>query len=244
MLVERPRVRAIVEDAVDEIRSAGVEPSVSDILWLAHLADLKCQPNRADPLDDFSLPVRCGLAHLYPITIAGDVWLRECAQKWWPHATSRHMALLAECWCLAHGKDAGALSDAFSRSNARATIMRWAIANLIVTAAEMERALILVCGGVTYEELHDAAISKPLEQTDAADYGEDVALLCAAYKHPRRHFLFDIGMNECKSLLRKAAFAFGRPDMADDADADRAFGNFRMAVREIIRRGKDGAASE
>ena len=62
MLVERPKVRAIVEAAVEEIEAAGVKASVADILWLAHLAERNCQPNRADPMDDFHVPVRCGRA--------------------------------------------------------------------------------------------------------------------------------------------------------------------------------------
>lgn len=243
MLVEKPKVRMAVEAAVREIEAEGVKPSVSDILWLAHLAEEKIQPNRSDPLDDFDVPVRCGKADLYRLTVSGDIWLRECAGKWWPRPAHSWMAMLAELYALAHGKDGAVMASIWDKATARAAIVAWACANLPVSPAKIKRALYLVSGCVDREEIEDPNLTKQAEGPSPFDWGEEVAMLCAVYKQPPEHFMFRLSIPQVARLMRKAAYAMGRPDLASDkSSADEAFGKFRLAVKEIIRRGQEPAA--
>lgn len=242
MLIEKPRVRQAVEAAVKEIEAAGVKASVADILWLAHLAELKLQPNKSDPLDDFDIPVRCGKADLYKLRVAGDIWLRECGMKWWPRPDHSWMALLAELYVLAHGRDSEAMAAIWDRRTAKARIIAWAIANLPVSAEKIKRALYIVSGSVDFVEVEDDELSRKSPSVSPFDWGEEIALLCAVYKNPPEHFMFRLSLSQCARLLRKAAYAMGRPDLADDKSAvDESFGKFRLAVHEIIRKGKESA---
>lgn len=250
MLVERPKVRAIVEAAVEEIEAAGVKASVADILWLAHLAERNCQPNRADPMDDFHVPVRCGRAKLHRLTIAGDIWLRECAGVWWPRPGHSWMALLAELFALAHGRDGETMAAMWDRKAARRRILRWAVANLPVAPGQIQRALYIVSGGTDWVRVKDhtgkIVKQKPAEDASPFDWGEEIACLCAVYKRDPRYFLFEISANQAQRMMRKAALAVGRPDLVADTerDVDGGFAKWRLVVNDIIAKGKAKAARD
>ena len=250
MLVERPKVRQIVEAAVAEIKAAGVEPTVADILWLAHLAEFRCQPNKSDPLDDFDIPVRCGLAKLHRMTMAGEVWLRECAAAWWPRPAHGYMALLADIYALAHGRDEKAMTNPalWGRKTARAVVVGWAVAHLAVTPSVIARALYLVSGGTDWVRVKDHTgkiVKKQAEEVSPYDYGEDLAALCAVYKREPRYFLFEVSAKQAQRMMRKAALALGRPDLSaeSEGDADTTFAAWRLVVNEIIAKGKKAAES-
>ena len=240
MLVERPKVRLIVEAAVKEIRDKGVEPTVSDILWLAHHAEQRCQPNKADPLDDFHLPVKCGRAKLYRLTVAGDVWLRECASKWWPRPDHNWMAMFAELYVLAHAGNKRIMRSIWDKKKARRRILFWASTHLPVSDKKIGRALYTLAGNVDYEEITDEKLIRPRADVDPFDWGEEIAVLCAVYKEKSpEHFLFDVSIHQCRRMMKNAALAMGRPDLAaDDNSTDEAFGKFRLVVKNIIANGK------
>lgn len=242
MRVEKPRVRLIVEAACNEIKSAGVEPTVSDILWLAHLADNQCSPSKTDPMDDFGVPVRCGRASFRPLTIAGDVWLNECAYNWWGDTW---LSRIAEIYALAHSHDADTMRQGcmWDRRKARGVVLRWAVSSLPVSAGKIQRAIDLVHGRIDQVDIEDPGIVKDKpDQADAHDWGEEIAMLCAAYKQPPEYFAFELSINQVMGLIRKAAFAFGRPDLAAAPDKDSAFGKFRLAVKDIIRKGQENGS--
>jgi hypothetical protein len=237
--VERPKVRRLVEAAVAEIRAAGVEPAVSDILWLAHLAEQRCQPTRFDPLDDFGMPIPCGRAKLRQLTVAGDIWLRDCAQVWWPRPKHVLMPVLAELYCLSNNHDQDVMMQVWDRRTAGRIIRLWAARNLPVSYHKVARALSLVANNIEHREINDGELVKTRE-VDPFDWGEELAVLCAVYNKPPQYFEFEISLNQCVKLLNKAAYAMGRPDLVKEDNAkDSAFGKFRLLVRDIIRRGKE-----
>ena len=241
MYIERPKVRGLVEAAVGEVRAAGVDPSVGDILWLAHLADMRCQPSKIDPLDDFALPVTCGKAKLRKLTVAGDVWLRECAQKWWPRPKHQLMPVLCELYALANNHSRKTMQKVWDYRQARRVITMWAAAKLPVSYEKIGRALSLVSGHVDHVDVSDPDLARQRE-VDPFDWGEEIALLCAVYNKPPKYFEFEVSVNQCVKMINKAAYAMGRPDLVKDDNAkDVAFGKFRMAVKDIIRRGKEYA---
>jgi len=91
---------------------------------------------------------------------------------------------------------------------------------------------------LTYVELTDDELVKERELLPI-DWGEEIVLLCSIYRKPPRYFLYELSVNQCLGLLKKAAFAIGRPDLMDkQTDGDDAFGKFQLAVKEIIRKGK------
>lgn len=238
MRVSKPKTRAIIGDAVAEIKAHGVEPTVDDIIWLAHLAEEMVQPSALDSLDVLCPPVRCGRALLYPRTVAGDLWLEHCASKWWPPNKRGFMYALCEFFALAHGNDSKAMQSVYSRHAARAKVIAWAAFNLPVNEKQIETALNQVAGRFEYVELDDDGLAKKRE-VNPTDWGEEITLLVSAYKQPPRFFLYEISANQCLGMLRKAAIAIGRPELMDrHKDGDDAFGKFRLAVKEIIRKGK------
>lgn len=240
MILEKPKARQIVLDAVAEIESKGVKCTVDDILWLAHLAETHIRRNSEDILD---LPVKCGRAQLYPRTIAGDLWIQDFASKWWPETTSPVMQVLCELYALAHGRDEKALQTVCTLRSARIRVRTWAAANLPVNAAEIRLALDRLSGSIEHVNVDDPDMVKDKE-AGASDYGDIISTLVAAYKMPPRAFLFDLSVNEVLGLYRKIAMALGRPELADKtADGDDSFGRFRLAVKEIIRKGREAGVS-
>ena len=236
MRVSKPKVRAIVTSAVDEIKAAGVEPTVEDILWLAHLADQMAHPSPLDSVEVLCAPVKCGRAKLYPRTIAGDLWLEHCASRWWPAHKCPLMYLLSELYALAHGGNPGVMQSVYSRSVASVKVRVWAAANLPVSYRQIEVALDAVAGRLQYADLSDDTVK--VKELSPIDWGEEITLLCSAYKMHPRVFLYELSANQVYGMLRKAALAIGRPELMDkQRDGDNAFGMFRLAVKEIIKQG-------
>jgi hypothetical protein len=154
------------------------------------------------------------------------------------------MAMLAELYVLAHGKKAEAMAAIWDKATARRKILAWACASLPVSPEKIKRALYIVSGNVDHVEVENAELTKKQTEPSAFDWGEEVAMMCAVYKQPPEHFMFRLSLQQVLRLLRKAAYAMGRPDLADDKSAaDEAFGKFRMAVKEIVRKGKEAAAN-
>lgn len=236
MLVEKPRVRAMVTDAVAEIESKGVKATVDDILWLAHLADNHARNDSGEVLN---IPVKCGRAKLYQRTLAGDLWMEDYASKWWPEPRHPVMNALCELYSLAHGSDSKAIEAVCTRTSARIRVRLWAMLNLPVSGKQIKVALDRLSARIDHVDVQDEEILKQSE-VQPADYGEIVSTLCAAYKMPPRTFLFDMSVNEVQGMYRRLAIAMGRPDLMDrQSDGDDSFGKFRLAVREIIRRGNN-----
>ena len=97
----------------------------------------------------------------------------------------------------------------------------------------------LISGGVDFENIEDETLLKSKNDASPFDWGEHIALLCAAYKFKPEYFLFEISIAQASRMLKNAAIAMGRPDLAgDDSAADNSFGKFRLVVKKIISRGK------
>lgn len=244
MQVDRPIVRGCVHAAIKEIRDSGVEPSADDIVWLWHASESGVAAGRFDPMDDVGVRVRCGRAWLSPITLAGSLWLGECADKWWPEKEFPAMSTACRLYALANGGDEDAMRRVWqSRADARNAVVGWGVTHLPVSKKAIFRAMLALNGGCVTESWRDDVIEKSDAGGDQVyDWGDQIAALSAVYKQPGSHFLFRVPAKAIRRMVRYAAYAIGKPELAaEDSGRDDGYAMFRGVVREIIRRGNNGA---
>ncbi len=236
MLIEKPKIRNIVKAACKEISDNGVDPTVEDILWLAHLAEKYVNPvgGRSEVQER---PVQCGRALLYPLTVSADIWLRDCAESWWPRDKHPLMATYCELYAFANGRNPKAFRQ--GREPARLTVLAWCAYNLPCSYSQIEASLNELAGNI---ELVDIDNGEIVEQRDIGfHWGDEIALLSAVYRKSPSFFL-RCSVSHCMDLLRYSAMAIGKPEMMNryDKDKDDAFGKFRLAISDIISRGTNG----
>jgi len=245
MVIEKPKVRGLVHAGVSEIKCAGVEPTVDDIAWLIHVSEKCVLPSQADSLEMMEVPVHCGRTVLWPLTVGADIWLRECVEQWWDRDDHPWIVAMCELYAFANGRDPDAFTNLYTKRKARSAVLWWAARSLPVSYKQIRLSMMQLAGAVEYVRIADNEIVKHRD-VDPYDWGEEISLLCAVYKKPPRHFLFDVSFKQVVRMLERVAYSLGRPDLIDrdkktEKYKDISFGKYRMVVREIIRRGKGDA---
>ena len=143
----RPLLSRIAANDIRELsRTHGIVCTPEEIIRL-HLAgqEVEC-PGGGDRLDLIGIPVRCGNAWLFRMSVMGSIWWTDLAWPWF--RDSNLMATYALAFCLAHGRGATfdldgkpcTLRDLRDRRAAADAIKAWAGA-ITCTLGEVEDAI-------------------------------------------------------------------------------------------------------
>jgi hypothetical protein len=209
-------VSPALQQAVDEIRGAGVEPTLAEIVHLAGLVDqLRGGPRHVSPY--LESPVIIGNLCLHPMTWGAWLWLEE-AEAWW-REDGKQMSL-AIAFALAHGRSPEVLTQLGSPALAASAIRLW-VRRLNVSMRELSAAL-----DKALPADDDDAEQRP-KVSVAEAFGDVAALLVAKAGLQPRQILWEMSIDAVSDLLRRVSGT-----KKDDAGFI-AFAKLRRAVNEI-----------
>lgn len=231
MRIEKPDVHPLAAAALKQLADEGIAVSHENAIWLQHLAT-KTAPiaGRESVLDWLDAPVRLGGLDLWPLSIAAEFWLDECAYPWFQR--SNFYTTLAEVFAMAFGRDPAVLRSACDHKTTKRMLRAMAGEITCSWRALSENMARLNLSPRTVEvETTAQKASEPL----AIKWGDVVAMLCKEFGGTPEDWLFkrsaqqvrDIFDAHCTVLAGKT-----RDQSVSDAAA-RALLAFKLAVEEI-----------
>jgi len=94
--------------AIAELKTEhGIACTPDEIVRLHELSRRMERPDEAGGPSLLEIPVRCGNATLWHLTVAGEIWWHECACRWWADSDLYLTASLG--FAMARGREADAL---------------------------------------------------------------------------------------------------------------------------------------
>lgn len=232
--VLKPRISALLQGAVAEIRGAGVEPTVEEIIWLHSLCERQVLPSADDPPQYLALPV---VLHprvtLFPLTLEATMWLEGFPRKWWPGDKNRLFD--ATAYAMARSGTGKGFIKLTNRTTAMARIIAW-VRLLPVSEDRLAWGVLQLLDNKETVDVDAAGLTAPhREDAEVADWGEVICQLCGAYHLAPQVFL-QMPVGVCVDMLRRAPVPGGASGMAerDNPVAKQAFIHFRLVLRHII----------
>jgi hypothetical protein len=235
-LIPKPRVSLLVQQAIQEIKDTGVEPTVDEIVWLHSLAVKYILPSASRPSLYLRSPLTFKGVRFHPLTIQARMWLERCAFEWWP-GEQNVVPLLA--FAMGVSFEAYVFDPLYDQGDATKTYTEF-LRGCKLTAEELTWCVSQVLGiGDEVAEVADVkGLLKQKPEPDDPDcpvleWGEIVNKLVAATGLHPRTFLSEMSEDACFDLLRKAD-----KDMARDGtkEKEEALGTFRMVIASIKAR--------
>ena len=240
MWIAKPKLSRLAQDTIAALARDGIVCDPDEVLWINAVAEQATRKSRCDITAFLDLPVICGNAALYPLSIGAREWLRE-RYDWF--AVDDGLFQLAEAYAMAHGRQPDKL-PVTGRLKTTWTILRWA-RSLNVSTDELSRAMDACIGG---DDMVD--IPTPKEEREAkegavkkatADYGDIIATLAHFYPgHTLAYWLWEISEDEAASMLERTA-QFLPPDQQVSADSARM--QNAAVLRLVIKRIRENHAS-
>jgi hypothetical protein len=145
-MLKCPEIHPLPLSHLKELKERwGVEPSLSESLWIVRLCDRVLNPNEGERSDLCGFPHRAGVSDvwLWPVTIGASVWLQDKAAAWFGSDNERMFH--AFCFALANGRDKATMHAAgLSKAAAERMVKEWC-EGLTCTPEELGAAFDAVC---------------------------------------------------------------------------------------------------
>jgi len=99
----------LAQATLKDLQAQGIEPTFDDVCWINDLARLVAKPNGGENRHLAGAPSKAGSVWLWPFTIQGERWYKDCALGWFE--ADMEMGTYAFAYALAHGRDPHAFQD-------------------------------------------------------------------------------------------------------------------------------------
>jgi hypothetical protein len=243
--IQKPEVSALLHAALDEIKSAGVEPSAEDVIWLHDLCVRQIIPDstRVDPYID--PPAHIAGMELWPLTIQAEMWLENYAFQWW---NDDNMAtVLATAWAMYHSNpntETNHFLNHTGRIHSWLAIRAWAFKQLTCSKETLKWACEKILGRKRYEEVESGELVAP-SATDpgpsSLQWGGLIASVCNAIPALKPVDVLRMTSKQCLDLLKhgqaaKSEMGYSTEELEKKETAN-AFFEYRLAIRHIILQG-------
>lgn len=231
MRVKKPRVSLLYESAIAECKSAGVELTPEEYIWI-YEASRRAIDGAGNECPSFiDLPVTIGNVTLWPMTLGAMMWWNSYGDKWYSEDKNTHV--IAFAFCLANAKEKDLFSEMNSKVKADLKIVAWqSKTSSDCTITQLAWGIDKLNGQYDYIEISSPNETK-VRNYSSTDWGVVIAKLCGAYHQPAEYFLWRLSQAAAIDMLINAPAPFGYTK--EDNENAKYFGEFREVVAHIIK---------
>lgn len=199
MFVEKPKLHPMAAAAIESLKSKGLSPSPSQILWLhdAAMRIKRATTPRIGELIDW--PIECGGIDFYPLSIAAHRWLASLP-------ADMQESPYAQAFACAYSRDEATLRNVATPMKARFAVWAWR-ARLFASKKALGAVLRVVMGDDERVEVQTAIAKKPESGVidSPLDWGAFVFNLCRLYPGTTPHYwVFEVSLDFALDAMSKA----------------------------------------
>lgn len=217
MRLARPRVSDLFRASIRELAETGVTPDAEETVWLYHSAERVLDGSGLSCPALLEVPVRVRSVILWPMTIGARLWWQRFAERW--YGAEDAPALLALAFAHAHARRARIFNKLRAKPAADIALIAWQVSRARdCTLAELAWGIERLAGAFDDVEFDSPNYIEPDRHriASAADWGDIVAKVCAAYSYTPEYVLWRLSDRACLELLRKAPTPFAGDVEEDD----------------------------
>jgi hypothetical protein len=237
---------------IQELRAAGIEPTLDEVVWINDLAREVDNPYGGENRRHAGKPSKAGNVWLWPFTIQARIWYQQ-AVEWFDGSLELQGDALA--FALAHGREAGAFVHLAGYKSAKKAVCDWK-SRLACTDDELSAAILDVMPmddelaeiearfNAEYNAKHN--ITEDEKPGKDFDWDESVDLLIATTGLPRDVWMREESEARALSVInviikQQLAMAGGKQRLDAGDPYIVAVKRLGLAIREIKRRHSQGA---
>jgi len=241
MYIPKPRVAMMVDVTVDELKSKGVDLTISDIIWLYELAKNQILPTASRPPTFLTCPIRVRKVWFYPLTVQARMWLEMYASKWWPLTDE----VFLNCFAMAHcgGDSEDYFPSLTNRFKALGEYTKWCFRTLNIDHATLEwvcKTLTNAADEYVRVTVDESVYHKPSDDEEqVVDWGESIAYVaCISGIPPKTLWELD---DESFTKMEKAACLAAKGPMREvlQKETENSRGLFLLAKKYLIKKHED-----
>lgn len=238
-----PRINALLEASLDEIRAHGIEPTDADIVRLYELSRAQVTPTLKSGASFVPPSYDVNGVTFYPLTMQAIVWLDDYAYNWFRNESG--WDVLATAWAMAHsGNDtpAGFFSSYTGRRRFTVKISAW-FARLPISLQVLTRVVELVLGEVEREPVDATGYidEKATHSAGSFGWGDYIANLRQAAPGITFSEILRLTESQAETLLRSVdGYSSSNADAMERRASKRAWFEYRLVIREILARAISG----
>lgn len=225
--MQKPKISEITKAHIQQMRSAKIEPSDEEIIWLYQLGEIVDNPQADDSRLLFNKPLRVNGLRFYLLAIGAKMWLSECAFEWWGDGETMQGAAVLYASANANNQDAFEWNN---KEKAKWKIIAWAFkARILLRDKDIDKIYNYI--------LQDEQYGKGKESEKKQSIIPVIGLLNKYFPgHDDNYWLWEIPDELCNRKLETALKAEGK-NYAGLFKTDRgnnAFFEMNRIVRERI----------